>query len=294
MRHFMKTSTTIVLFLFTLTLVCCTSESKPKESTPTESRIQGLKDLCHNELIDGSNFPEFKKTCELAHKFDPTDSDINFLLGHVSFFEKDFPKAIDYVNSCMKSSGDKNSDYDAFKGCIFHELSNSDSSIFYFQRMLSKNNTDTSWFFLELITACENFGFSKKAVEYIDVALKLYPNDVNIISLKSVDETNKGNYEYALELYNKVEFRNLTNPEYYYYRTICYMKLKKFENALLNAEKTYSIDSLTPKYVTARGRMRHRTMDFVGAKRDYLKAINLGDTTATRFYAQLKSEHPLD
>ena len=119
-------------------------------------------------------------------------------------------------------------------------------------------------------------GEYEKAIECFDKAIELNPNYADAYYDRGLTYYQLKRYEKAIEDYNKAIELNLSDAEAYYDRGLTYHKLKRYERAIEDYTKAIELDPNLAEAYCARGHAYFYSKQYEKAVEDYTKAIELG------------------
>ncbi len=250
--------------------------------------IDSLKGLSIKKGLAG-NFNKFKELCVLVSQLDSNDIDNLSRLSGVYLIDEEYTEGLKTINRAIKlDTGIKYNYNFTYKACLFYELKNTDSSNFYFNKMLmfSKYNAIN---LNSIVDAFIVFKQYDKAREYNSIILKYYPNEEEANIKVAMDFYSQNKSNEAITIMNKL-CQNTNNPKVFATRSIFYHNMVKYNLALKDANKAVALSNGEPWIITGRGRTKEKLRDYAGAEQDYKLAISKGDTTALNFYNSMLKE----
>ena len=131
---------------------------------------------------------------------------------------------------------------------------------------------------------CQSKGDYDHAIEAFNKAIELKPDDADTYHNRGFTYHVKGDYDRAIEDYTKAIQLNPDSAEAYYNRGNAYREKGDFDHAVIEYTKAIQ---LNPDYIAAysnRGIAYHGKGDFDRAIEDYTKAIQLNPDSAEAYY----------
>ena len=233
---------------------------------------------------------------------------LNFDNGYRMLNKGEYEKAIEYFNKAIKQYSREGAAY-YNRGNAYSELGKSEEAIKdYLTSIELDSETGNQYAYNNISIEYDALGDYKKAIKYINLAIKAYPKDglyfMNRgsynLELENFDQAVK-DYEKAGELYLKYKNRasgyaecpkgkNLIHCQMdsWYYNDIGWAKenLGDFNGALVSYNKAIEINFPNDeKYIwfSNRGNVKYELGDEKGACKDYKFAASNGDEEQTKW-----------
>ncbi|RRG18628.1 tetratricopeptide repeat protein [Weissella viridescens] len=116
------------------------------------------------------------------------------------------------------------------------------------------------------------------AIESYNKAIELDGNDPDYFNNKGIAQNNKGDYDGAIESYNKVIKLDDSNPFYYNNRGNAQKNKGNYDDAIASYNKAIELDGSNPDYFNNKGVSQNNKGDYDGAIESNNKAIELDDS----------------
>lgn len=129
------------------------------------------------------------------------------------------------------------------------------------------------------------------ALNDINKAIKLDPNDTSYINQRGVYKIVLKDYKGALDDLKFIAYRNKETYDIYMYRAIIFNKLKMHKEALEESNKCIKLNpSVGPIYLI-RGNARYNLSDTIGGLNDIRKSASLGNIDAINYMKKHDEYH---
>ncbi|MCD6069054.1 MAG: hypothetical protein K0S33_3880 [Bacteroidetes bacterium] len=214
-----------------------------------------------------------KETLERCVKANPGSIEANLKLAELYFYVKKYEDAIKHINNALKVNENTAKGY-FLKGMCYKELGDTGLAVSSFQTTVEQDNEyfDAYIELGTLLTAKKN----PLAVEYLKTALKMQPENKDVVYNIGMYYQQMKNYKTAMETYKALLAKDANYKEAYYnmgaielYTNKDYKQaIKHFTNAI-NADANYA------DAYFARGVCYEELKDKTNAVADYQMAIQI-------------------
>lgn len=211
---------------------------KISKTTLDETRLKGHQDRAESLILSGETnraWAELKK-CD---KLDSLHARNPLLYAKISLLVGKFQDALTYLAKSENLSKGNSAEDIAYLRAIAHqekgEFAEAKKQI---QKAIEKNNKDAAYY--SVLGSIEfEAANTKGAVEAINQALIMQPQNMDFYIERAIYQQNLGNFEDAIKDCNKVlaDEDNKDNPEALYQRGLAYKALKKYKEALADFQK---------------------------------------------------------
>jgi tetratricopeptide (TPR) repeat protein len=131
---------------------------------------------------------------------------------------------------------------------------------------------------------CNDIGDYKRANDNLKVASTLFPSNFDVWLHLGIANQNLDNDAKAVEYFNSAIKIKSDNVQGYIERSKCYLKLEKYDEALVDANKAVSMDSKNSDAYLCRGVIYRYMEEYEFAIRDYTSAVTYNPNNAVAFY----------
>ncbi len=122
------------------------------------------------------------------------------------------------------------------------------------------------------------------AIEYLDKALELAPNNAQIFFLRATAKRDASDLDGALQDFNKAIENDSAQPAYYHERGMLRNYLQDYPGAVDDLNNFLKLDLPTEQILRMRGESKYGMHDFTGAVADYTKAIMFNPKNPELYY----------
>ena len=141
------------------------------------------------------------KAFEQAATLDPKDKEACMKLGEIAFYSKDYDRAMEHLNGVTADDPD-NQNALFMKGFIYKETEDTAKAAYYFRKVID--------LYPEYVPAYEELGLmysnhgSPLAVEYLNTAVKIEPNNTYALYGLAMYFQDKERWDEAEQLYHRI------------------------------------------------------------------------------------------
>ncbi len=135
-------------------------------------------------------------------------------------------------------------------------------------------------------TRCDALKFAGQFDEYVSRSANgaaMEDTNEKKLELKALLALVNGNYENAVEFYEKAITQSPDNAEYYSKKSLALYRLNRYEESLKDDTQAIKLDSSNPRYYNSRGVTLHEMGRYEEALEDQTEAIKL-DSSNPRYY----------
>jgi tetratricopeptide (TPR) repeat protein len=129
----------------------------------------------------------------------------------------------------------------------------------------------------------------KIANHYIDIGLKTYPNNKDLISLKAQNYYNKKNYDNAVVWFEKLIALNETSQFIHEKLSMSYAQIYEFEKAVKQGLLAIEYEPNNTNNLFIQGELYERIDDYENAEKYMLQSLLLQDQSLDKEYVKLAS-----
>lgn len=208
-----------------------------------------------------------------------------FELGKLYLKVKRSKDALSLFSNLVKI-GNENPEYLHYQGEAFRELGEGEKSMVSYQKAITIDSTHLRSLF-QLAKYYVVLGENNQALDYIDLGLDFYKNDLSLINLKALAHFNDYAYEKAIPWFERLVV--MGEKKNYVYRKLahCYFKTWDFEKAKETYHILIDLDDTDADAYFNLGRTFWKNKQLDSAQIVIEKAIEVQDPILLREYSAL-------